>query len=72
MRRIQCIGEAIMTYRVIAGKTGEIVADFGGGPDHFELAMRLADDLARRKQHKEQFIVTQTLVVYETPTDGGE
>jgi hypothetical protein len=57
-----------MTYRVMNAKTGEIVAEFNG-PSQFELAMKLADDLAERKDHRERFIVTQTVTVYETPTD---
>lgn len=55
-----------MSYRVINAKTGEIVADFAT-VDHFSLAMNLADKLAEDKKHKEQFIVTQTVTVYETP-----
>jgi len=59
-----------MTYRVLAGKTGEIVAEFNG-PGQFDLAMKLADDLAASKDHREQYIVQQTVTVYETPTDQG-
>jgi hypothetical protein len=59
-----------MTYRVMNGDTGEIVAEFNG-PEQFELAMKLADELASDKNHKQQFIVQQTVTVYETPTDGG-
>jgi hypothetical protein len=59
-----------MTYRVMNVKTGEIVAEFNG-LEQFDLAMRLADDLADDKDHKERFIVSQTLTVYETPVDNG-
>jgi hypothetical protein len=63
-----------MSYRVINAKTGEIVADFAT-VDHFSLAMDLANKLAEDKLHREQFIVTQTVTVYETPlspsTKGG-
>jgi hypothetical protein len=54
-----------MTYRVMNVKTGEIVAEFNG-LEQFDLAMRLADDLADDKDHKERFIVSQTLTVYES------
>lgn len=59
-----------MTYRVVNAKTGEIVAEFNG-PNQFDLAMRLADDLADTKDHRERFIVSQTVTVYETPIDNG-
>jgi hypothetical protein len=55
-----------MTYRVMNAKTGEIVAEFNG-PSQFELAMKLADELAEGKSHRERYIITQTLTVYETP-----
>jgi hypothetical protein len=55
-----------MTYRVLNVKTGEIVAEFNG-VSQFEYAMRLADDLAQDAKHREQFVVTQTVTVYETP-----
>lgn len=55
-----------MTYRVLNVKTGEIVAEFSG-ISQFEYAMRLADDLAHDAKHREQFVVVQTTVVYETP-----
>jgi hypothetical protein len=57
-----------MTYRVMNSKTGEIVAEFNG-PNQFDLAMKLADDLADTNHHREQFIVSQTVTVYETPVD---
>jgi hypothetical protein len=59
-----------MTYRVMKAKTGEIVGEFNG-PNQFEYAMKLADDLADKNDHRVQFIVQQTVTVYETPTDNG-
>jgi hypothetical protein len=59
-----------MTYRVMHAKTGEILAEFNG-PNQFDIAMQLADELAEGKDHREQYIVTQTVTVYETPTDDG-
>jgi hypothetical protein len=59
-----------MTYRVMSAKTGEIVAEFNG-PNQFEIAMQLADDLAGKKDHRERYIVQQTVTVYETPCDNG-
>jgi hypothetical protein len=54
-----------MTYRVVNAKTGEVMAEFNG-VDQFNLAMKLADDLAEEKRYQEQFVVMQTVTVYET------
>ena len=56
-----------MTYRVVNAKTGEVMAEFNG-VDQFNLAMKLADDLAEEKRYQEQFVVMQTVTVYETAT----
>jgi hypothetical protein len=55
-----------MSYRVVNAKTGEVRAEFNG-IDQFNLAMKLADDLAA--DYQEQYIVIQSVTVYETATD---
>ena len=55
-----------MSYRVVNAKTGEVRAEFTG-VDQFNLAMKLADDLAA--DYQEQYIVIQSVTVYETATD---
>jgi hypothetical protein len=56
-----------MRYRVVNATTGEVRAEFNG-IDQFNLAMKLADDLAEDAGYQEQFIVIQSVTVYETAT----
>jgi hypothetical protein len=57
-----------MSYRVVNAKTGEVRAEFNG-VDQFNLAMKLADDLAEDGDYQERYIVIQSVTVYETATD---
>jgi hypothetical protein len=48
-------------------RTGEIRGEFG--PFQFEIARQFADALAADSGHHEQYLVEQTITVYETPMD---
>jgi hypothetical protein len=58
-------GERAMTYRVINVATGEVVAVLGD----LSIAMKFADRLAGESNFREQWAVTVTTTVYETPTE---